>query len=470
MSNKKSIRNRRMELLAIEEYILSLLKALAKSENKEFVTNYRTISVSKNFQYSFDGYAPNGISEIEGPVIVEIKNRFLGINRVLEFADQIWIATNDKNMKILFVFTDKIEQKILKELPNTILCWDKTKINELIHKFPEVSFEYFDEDIINKKFESYSDRNEILNKTVRKFENIEYNENKNQFIKDLQNSFLNDNLTLFLGSGVSKNVKLPNWNDLMERLMVKFLKENYDENYDHINIDAKFKDFSYITLGSLVKHALQEEYHQKLRDALYEGHNHIINNNSCLKIITTLCMPPRNGIGIQSIVTYNYDDLLEFYLDNSKIKYKIIFNENEIPTNDELPIYHVHGYLPHDQEITELISDSIILAEDEYHSQYKDPYSWQNLIQLNLLKEKTALFIGLSMNDPNLRRLLDIAKRYSKGEHHYAIIRDRWRLNDENLSNIFRNMDEALFKKLGLNIIWYRDYSEINDIIKKIIV
>ncbi len=149
-----------------------------------------------------------------------------------------------------------------------------------------------------------------------------------------------------------------------------------------------------------------------------------------------------------------------------------------IPEIGELGIYHVHGFLPQEKkEYDNLAKSLLVFSEEGYHKLMLEPYNWANISQLNYMINNTCVFIGLSMTDPNMRRLLEIAaqKRAEEQERckHFAIMK-RFNIDSENNDAIksFEKVNEALqesfFKELGVNIIWFDEYEEIPDILKTI--
>ncbi len=146
--------------------------------------------------------------------------------------------------------------------------------------------------------------------------------------------------------------------------------------------------------------------------------------------------------------------------------------------SSELPIYHVHGYLPRDGSITPL--HEIVFSEDAYHSQFIDPFSWANLTQLIHFSQNICIFIGLSMTDPNLRRLLDVSMRKNPNRkaNHYIFkkryspdeVRERFSTLEiggddfENAADFMRIaevLEETDANNLGMNVIWIDAYDEI---------
>jgi hypothetical protein len=93
-----------------------------------------------------------------------------------------------------------------------------------------------------------------------------------------------------------------------------------------------------------------------------------------------------------------------------------------------LPIYHVHGFLPARfpwtpyPKGTSSLPEEIVLTEDQYHRQAADPFSWSNLVQLQAAADSVGMTIGLSMTDPNMRRILDISAKSATRPEIYALI------------------------------------------------
>jgi len=177
-----------------------------------------------------------------------------------------------------------------------------------------------------------------------------------------------------------------------------------------------------------------------------------------------------------------------------KIPFRSVYKTGINPRDDELAIFHVHGFLPRLALLD--TSNKVTLSEDTYHQQYNDVYSWSNLVQINKFKDANCLFIGVSFTDPNLRRLLDIA-RIQRGDnkiHHYCF-RKKYDIDDvkKAIANIFKkkrskqklspemldenakslievmeNYETKDFESFGVQVIWIKEFSEIPEILRQI--
>src|SRR5262249_23019768 len=80
-----------------------------------------------------------------------------------------------------------------------------------------------------------------------------------------------------------------------------------------------------------------------------------------------------------------------------------------------LRIIHAHGYIPRrgDPPIAE-----IVFTERDYHALTEGVFHWALTEIVWLLRHCTVLFIGLSMSDPNLRRLLDASLAIGQPAHY----------------------------------------------------
>jgi hypothetical protein len=150
--------------------------------------------------------------------------------------------------------------------------------------------------------------------------------------------------------------------------------------------------------------------------------------NHTLEAIANLCKGSLNGKkGVKTVITYNYDSLLEMALGG--YPFQAICKSEPLRTG-KMPIYHVHGYVP--LNVSEISNHDIVFTEDQYHQSAKDSYSWANLVQIQSLSSSTGLMIGLSLSDRNMRRLLDAVSQMPVQRQNYALLKEpTWKKPDE---------------------------------------
>lgn len=278
-------------------------------------------------------------------------------------------------------------------------------------------------------------------------------------------------LTLVCGAGVSVGAGVPSWNQLLVRLlesMMKRISANHDIPLDDVTANEFQKRYgpSSLVVGKYLKCNLGKDFMTELRDALYAE-----SPLSCELVdqIVELSRPQRDGKPLESIITFNFDALIEEQLKKNNIRHKAIFAEGIRSRPNELPIFHVHGFLPRKGAIGR--DAEVVFSEDAYHSQFIDSFSWSNLIQLNKLTQNTCLFLGLSLTDPNLRRLLDVASRKNPvGALNHYIVKKKPRHSEKSdtLDQLETMLEEQDANGLGLNVIWVNDFSGIAQFLHKL--
>ena len=363
--------------------------------------------------------------------------------------------------------------------------------------------------IVNELLSTYSKDIKHLDDALSAKVSVNRILNKQQIL-NLIDAYGNEQLVLVLGAGISVDHELPSWNTLLEKLLINTFEIREDNHSNSISIllATLFVDFftpSPLVAARFLKKNYQvgikdktTSFEEAVRAAIYEEID-LTKESNTFKEIRQLCVAPGKSPNLDSIITYNYDDILEKYLSDSNIEipFKSIYSVGMNPRHRELPIYHVHGFLPQNCSLDE--TNKITLSEDIYHQQYNDVYSWNNIIQINKFRDNVCLFIGVSLTDPNLRRLLDIAmlQKGDSDKHHY-IIRKKYNLRvveqyilktmDQNqelydtkmrgdieldelverLVNIVENFEENDALSFGVSTIWVQDYNEIPEIINKI--
>lgn len=479
---------------SFETFVIHLLRHHLKSQNKEL-----EIEDINNRQY-FDAIAPNGFDDFTAATVIEIKfniARFPMRHLFEHIIQRLSIKLIEKDIPNLLIISAKpiptiFREKFYNELKTLnlkidIFLWGPEELNKIASKYRTIVKE-----IANNLFA-------LRLKSVISNSPLDWKIERDSIISELKGIYEKGQFSLFLGAGVSSSAGMPDWNTLLNSLFVTYLTQEF--NNDLAIDDATIKELvsrlssinepsalmaaRYIRKGLSKNGSDQKEFIEAITKNLYQLRNKNYDIDSKLiKSISAMCSPRRTGAKVKSVLTYNFDDLLERQLEAKDIRHRCIYTDIERYHPDELPIYHVHGFLPEKrQKYDRLDKSTLVFSEEGYHQIYSDSYHWSNLVQLNSFRENNCLMVGLSMTDPNLRRLLDISSKKSMESRHYAFMKrlsinnfihnaDKQVINNVNAAERFLNthhsLNQELMKELGVTIIWYDSHSEIPEILQSI--
>ncbi len=481
---------RKRNNIEAEIFIMNLLKTHITNQGKAVF--YGDADECRGY----DMCAPEGFDNFTSSTYISFRLS-INLNKVQTLFNSFYSRVRqDSNQKLVVITIKPVSALVFEEMKRcnsngdtSIVIWGLDEIYEIARmhegKVKELGNKRFElklESIIGKKQEKWKDKRKSL-------------------IDSINGHYKDGQLSLFLGAGVSSSCGLPDWNTLLNSLMVSMLTKELNqhkklENKEVSSIVERLRKVDepsalmsarYIRKGMASSGSTEQtKFIEAVTEKLYGLRNENSPIDSALiKSIAAMCIPGRTGPKVKSVITYNFDDLLERELLKREIIHRSIFEEIEIPTQDELPLYHVHGYLPQDEsKHSNLDKSTLVFSEEGYHKIYSEPYHWSNLVQLNNLKESTCIMIGLSMTDPNLRRLLEIASRSIEIPKHYAFIKridfdvftkeesknivDAPSSTIKTFLNSHHSLNEDVLAELGVNVIWYESYDEIPSLLQDI--
>ena len=209
------------------------------------------------------------------------------------------------------------------------------------------------------------------------------------------------NTDLVMGAGINLDYGAKDWKHLIEALNMEFYKNDVQSIAEiqhfvgnELFVNGKvFKTSGFDTYKSLNKELYLFDEAKSFNDL----------NSTLYKCVDYLEKHPYTNV-----ITYNYDTNLEYLLKKRGIKYTSVYDENSFVNKEALTtIFHVHGLLPYDKYKESKYINSLIFNESEYFYLYNNPYSWNISKQMHDFTFNTCLFIGVSLTDPNMKRLLE---------------------------------------------------------------
>lgn len=455
-----------MEMYSYDEYrVCELLKSDVKNKGVSISSEWSV----PGFAYPPDLYAPDGIPSLEltGKTVIEVK-KHLSYATVKEV--EALFATQGEHYNVLVVFF------------NRSVASEPQTINNGKHILRYVQYRLLKGSKKEKSEKSFN---------TERAKNPDWKKNREDLIKIAQKDVEEGNNALFLGAGVSSSAKMPKWDELLKGLMgeVKLnpaTLEAFKELSSHVLEEC---GDSYLIMARYLQTAIGKD-DRDLFPLLIQ--KYLYNGNYKSPLITTLARIVQLE-KVNEVITYNFDDVLEQNLAELGLvdseDYTAISKDAEVKGHNTLPIYHVHGIIPKEGN-----PDIVVFSEEEYHSLYANPFQWSNVEQLHALTRMHCFFVGLSMNDPNLRRLLDAACNMNRTNrvNHYAFLRrtkiEKYCVSDIERSCKYVHVSESLidkkkqkdiydlnyrvmedmFLQMGVRVIWFEEFDDLPELVAQV--
>ena len=419
-----------------EEFVLSVIKQKCVSQRKPFFCELSDRFDEKKYlnknsernpflsAFRFDGYAPYGFDHFDRPVIIEIK--YKPGNLIFRPLDE----TSNEAIT-LYVISTSEEDARKKVRGDSVFIWGLETIANWQYEYPIDFYAFYP-----RIFDTDEQANELLDFKIK-------NENNKKL---LMQEVEERKISVSLGAGVSIEYGAKKWDDL--------INEFYDEIQRAGKIDSVKAVQEKIGGTSVINGQFAQDNLIDFMDSLYKGlyggyrgKVFYYSNTTSLEYIANLTLKLQHGRRF-NIITYNYDDFLEQLLTYKGIEYNALYN-GDGKIDDKLSVFHPHGFLPYGTKKGDYSSykDFIVFSESEYHKLYNNPLSWAMVLQQHLYRESAYLFVGCSLTDPNLRRILENTQ--IKGKTHFAL------MVTDGLSKKDQFIVHRHFMRIGVECIWF---------------
>lgn len=205
-------------------------------------------------------------------------------------------------------------------------------------------------------------------------------------------------ITFFVGAGASIEAQLPSWLSLVRRLLPSVV---LPPRVDREEWATTLLENGPTAAAAVVQARVGDRFPGQVFRALYGGkHSRVYRPGALAGQIAYWRAEFGDAV---SLLTVNYDDMIEKALRSRGLQPCPISAEGETAAKGEVAVFHLHGRLNDDAQDL-----PIVLSEDDY-ARFPVGESWQDALMDHLLATTMCVFVGLSFTDPNLLRWLHTA-------------------------------------------------------------
>ena len=240
-----------------------------------------------------------------------------------------------------------------------------------------------------------------------------------EVFKQIIEASQNNSLTFFVGAGISTVSGAPQWKDLIDGMCREL----------NMPIKEKYSSDEYLRIPQIFYYSINkdDERYYTFINGFFNREN--LRPNDVHKMLLHLnpC----------SFITTNFDELLEDAAVQNTQSFTAVARDEDIPSiNGERFILKVHGDLKH---------KNIVLKEEDYLN-YSENFKLTETVLKSVFSMNTVVFIGYSLNDYNIKLILNWAKNLLKDQFNKPIF---IHTGDEELSP-----EELLYhESKGVNVV-----------------
>jgi len=241
--------------------------------------------------------------------------------------------------------------------------------------------------------------------------------------KDLIDQLQSGSVTPFIGSGFSIPSGVPSWLSLLNGLVDELGEHPIAAEIRELLDDGDLSSIAAPALYKLLssEFALRQYVQQRLGQPWKPNQYH-----------AALASLPSDVV-----ITTNWDNLIERTYEDAGINIHKIWTDAHLAhfnARQSVQVIKIHGTL---DDIS-----SIVFTQDQYEN-YRSGHKYLYNFLSNSMLTETFLFLGFSLNDPNVRSLLEAIASDLEGipRQHYAVLTEPDRATKETL------------KRLGVHVI-----------------
>lgn len=272
-------------------------------------------------------------------------------------------------------------------------------------------------------------------------------------------------LTILLGAGASAASELPDWQEMVSKLLVG---SGIAESEAIANEVSSREDL--VLLAEAVHERCvgdDASWISALREALYGG-------IAPAKIVPTTmqlnaALVAYEHLGSIKLATLNFDELLDQAVTEVILGWG---DETDMAFSDEelelLKVEHLHGTIPLNKNVR-TAADRLVFSFFDYLFQMKSKEPPAKLYLDQAMKRGSLLIAGTSFRDPDMRQWLSsILQAKPNDDGHAACIllaRESYRNVDKTQFCLMKPILEAQWKSLGFRPVFVDDYEDAAQLI-----